>query len=114
TVRYGYVTRPRRNYYPAAYTVYNSYPSGYYYGDNDRYYDNSGYYDPYYQQSYYDPYYYDDDDGIDWTSIILQTALSAFLPDTEFDSIIPVNNYAYDTGYGYTPANYSYGSGQPY
>lgn len=104
TIRYSYVTRPRSIYYPRTYTVYNSYPSGYYY-DDDRY-------DPYYQQSYYDPYY-DDDDGIDWTSVILQTALSAFLPDSGFDSIIPVNNYAYEPGYGYTPANY-YGGGQPY
>jgi hypothetical protein len=105
TVRYGYVTRPRRVYYPSMYTVYNSYPSNYYYADNN--------YDPYYQQSYYDPYYYDDDDGIDWTSIILQTALSAFLPDSGFDSIVPVNNYVYEPSYGYAPANYSYAAERP-
>lgn len=105
TVRYGYAA-PRWVYYPRTYTVYNSYPSGYYY-DDDRY-------DPYYQQSsYYDPYYYDDDDSIDWTSVILQTALSAFLPDSGFDSIIPVNNYAYEPGYDYAPVDY-YGGGQPY
>lgn len=98
TVRYGYMT-PRRAYYAGAYTVYNNYPSGYYYPDN-------GYYDPYYQQSYYDPYYYDNDNDINWTAIILQTALSAFLPDSGFDSIIPVDNYGYDPGYDYAPANY--------
>ena len=93
---YGYAI-PRRIYYPQTYTVYNSYPSGYYYDDR--------YYDPYYQQSYYDPYYYDDDD-INWAAVILQTALSAFLPDSGFNTIIPVNNYAYEPGYGYVPANY--------
>ena len=105
--------RVRRVQYPTRYARYtgrNYYPSYQqpYYANNDYYYDDDNYYAD----------YNDRNNDFDLTSVIVQTLVSSFLPDSNllggggyYDDGYADNSYV---NYAYAPQDYSYQNTQPY
>ncbi len=111
--------RVRRVQYPTRYVRYadrNYYPSYEpYYANNDYYYDDDNYY------AGYNPYYNNRNDRFDLTSVIVQTLISSFLPDSNLlggnDYYYADNDYTPDynyVNYAYAPQGYAYQNTQPY